>query len=205
MSSPRKGISRGKIFPSRKLRGHSSIPMKTTKICLTVIILTLLAPIRSGALEIRQEEFRYVMSLAQDVACKTFVITDQPRTVRMAVAGCRPPMAHFQLGSAVVVPAEAESLMTELRMCGISSSTPLVVTGHTCIVGPEQINQELSLQRAKAVADLLLASGFTVAEVAGRGSLNPMITDPEQFYQNRRVEISPASDKNDNSPTFRGR
>ncbi|MHB8788459.1 MAG: OmpA family protein [Desulfobulbaceae bacterium] len=171
----------------------------------TILTALVLLPKLATATEIRQEESRYAMNLAQDVACTTFVITDQPRTARLAVAGCRPPMVHFQLGSAVVVPAEAESFMSGLRTCRFKKNTPLVVTGHTCIVGSEQINQELSLQRAKAVADLLLASGFTVAEVSGRGSLNPMTTDPEQFYKNRRVEISPASDKNDNSPASRGR
>ena len=82
-------------------------------------------------------------------------------------------LVHFQLGSAVVAPAEAESLMTGLRKCGITKNTPLVVTGHTCPLGPEQINQDLSLQRAKAVAGLLRDWGFTVAEVAGRGSRPP--------------------------------
>jgi outer membrane protein OmpA-like peptidoglycan-associated protein len=114
-------------------------------------------------------------------------------------------MIHFQMGSAVIIPAEAESFMSGLRACCFNKNTPLIVTGHTCIVGSEQINQELSLQRAKAVADLLLASGFTVVEVSGRGSCSPLTTDPEQFYLNRRVEISPASDKNDNSPASRGR
>jgi outer membrane protein OmpA-like peptidoglycan-associated protein len=171
----------------------------------TMLTALVLLPKLATATEIRQEEFRYAMNLAQDVACTTFVITDMPRSGKLAVVGCRPPMVHFHLGSAFVASAEAESLMTGLRTCRFNKNTPLIVTGHSCIIGPEQINQELSLQRAKAVAGLLLASGFTVTEVSGRGSGNPLTNDSEQFYLNRRVEISPASDKNENSPASRGR
>ncbi|MFZ5798862.1 MAG: OmpA family protein [Thermodesulfobacteriota bacterium] len=171
----------------------------------TILTALVLLPKLATATEIRQEEFRYAMSLAQEVACKTFVITDQPRSGRLAVVGCQPPMVHFHLGSAVVASAEAESLMTRLRTCRFNKNTPLIVTGHSCIIGPEQINQELSLQRAKAVADLLLAHGFTVAEASGRGSGSPLTTDPEQYSLNRRVEISPVSDQDDNSPASRGR
>lgn len=171
----------------------------------TILTALVLLPKLATAMEIRQEPYRFFMPMTRDISWTTYVITDQPRSGRLASAGCRPPMVHFPLGSAVVVPAEAESFMTGLRMCGISLNTRLVVTGHTCIVGPEQINQELSLQRAKAVADLLLAHGFTVTEVSGRGSGSPLTTDPEQYSLNRRVEISPVSDLDDNSPASRGR
>ena len=182
-------------------------PSTTTKtISLTVIITTLMTPILSGAMEIRQEEFRYAMNMAQDIACTTFVITDMPSSAGgLTTIVMQPPPIQFRLGSAVLAPEEEENLMTWLRKCAITKNTPLVVTGHTCPLGTEHLNQNLSLQRARAVADLLLERGFTVAEVAGQGSRSPLTTDPQQYYLNRRVEITPVSDKNDNSPSSRGR
>jgi len=112
---------------------------------------------------------------------------------------------RIQFNSAIPAPAEISRVLTGLKRRGISSDMPLTITGHACELGKDQYNQALSLRRAKAVADLLLASGFTVAEVSGRGSRSPLTTDPEQYSLNRRVEISPASDKNDNSPASRGR
>ncbi|MHB1350310.1 MAG: OmpA family protein [Desulfobulbaceae bacterium] len=180
--------------------------MKTTKICLTVIILTLLAPVRSGALEIRQEVFWFAIPEVQGVSATTFVITDMPsRAGRLATVVCQPPSIQFRLGSAVLAPEEAENLMTWLRKCVITKNTALVVTGHSCPLGPEQINQTLSLQRAKAVATLLRDWGFTVADVRGKGSLAQVTTDPRQLFLNRRVEITAVSRKDEVNPVSQGR
>jgi len=172
---------------------------------LTVIIAILQTSYLASAMEIRQEEFRYTMNLAQDIACTTFVITDWPNPERLAPVGCKTPVIRFPLGSAVLAPAEAENLMTTLRQCRINKNTPLVVTGHTCSLGSENFNHSLSLQRAMAVAGLLKDCGFSVAEVAGKGSLTPMTTDPQQLFLNRRVEIAPVVHQDAGNPAFQGR
>ncbi|MHB8810636.1 MAG: OmpA family protein [Desulfobulbaceae bacterium] len=182
-------------------------PSTTTKtISLTVIIATLMTPILSGAMEIRQEEFRYAMNVAQDIACTTFVITDMPSSAgRRTTIVMQPPPIQFRLGSAVLATEEAENLMTWLRKGAITKNTPLVVTGHSCPLGPEQLNQTLSLQRAMAVATLLRDWGFTVADVRGKGSQAPVTTDPRQLFLNRRVEITAASQDHEVNPVFQGR
>jgi outer membrane protein OmpA-like peptidoglycan-associated protein len=172
---------------------------------LTVIIAILHTPYMASAMEIRQEEFRYAMNLAQDIACITFVITDRPNPGRLAAAGCQSPVIHFPLGSADLDPAEADTLIAGLRACGITKSTPLVVTGHTCSLGLENFNQNLSLKRARAVAGLLRDSGFTVEKVAGKGSMAPVTTDPQQLYLNRRVEITSVTHQDAVNPAFQGR
>jgi len=178
----------------------------TTTINLTVIFATLMTPILSGAMEIRQEEFRYAMNATRDIIGTTFVITDLPhRAGRLATVDCQPPPVNFQLGSAVLAPEEAENLMAGLRQCGLNNNIPLLVTGHTCTLGPEQINQDLALKRAKAVANLLLDSGFTVVETEGHGSRNPLTTDPQQLHLNRRVEITTVAPDNDIVPASQGR
>lgn len=172
---------------------------------LTAIIAILLTPYWADSMEIRQEEFRYAMSPAQDITCTTFVIIDRPPPRRLAAAGCQLPVIHFPLGSADLYPAGADTLIAGLRECGITKSTPLVVTGHTCSLGLENFNQDLSLKRAGAVADLLRDYGFTVEKVAGKGSMAPVTTDPQRLYLNRRVEITPVAHQDAVSPAFQGR
>jgi outer membrane protein OmpA-like peptidoglycan-associated protein len=172
---------------------------------LTAIITILLTPYWADSMEIRQEEFRYAMSPARDITCTAFVIIDQPNPRRLAAVGCQTAVIHFPLGSADLDPAEADTLMAGLRACGITKSSPLVVTGHTCSLGLENFNQDLSLKRARAVAGPLRDSGFTVEKVAGKGSMAPVTTDPQQLYLNRRVEITPVTHQDAVNPAFQGR
>jgi OmpA-OmpF porin, OOP family len=70
------------------------------------------------------------------------------------------------------------------------------VVGHTDSVGADDYNQQLSEQRAEAVAEVLRAELGTDADlqVEGRGSSEPVAEetdeDPEGAARNRRVEIS---------------
>jgi outer membrane protein OmpA-like peptidoglycan-associated protein len=73
---------------------------------------------------------------------------------------------------------------------GISKHTPLIVTGYTCEKGSNQYNQHLSMERALSISRLLRTHGFTVATVQGKGAQNPLTHIPQEFYRNRRVEIS---------------
>ena len=72
-------------------------------------------------------------------------------------------------------------------------STFIDVTGHTDSIGTDAVNQRLSEQRAKAVADYLGYQGVNSARVAtrGYGKQFPVASnDTEQGRaQNRRVEI----------------
>ena len=69
----------------------------------------------------------------------------------------------------------------------------VVVTGHTDRVGSVEYNDKLSLARAAAVRDQLVALGFDKAHilVAGRGEREPLIPTDDEVPEpkNRRVEI----------------
>jgi outer membrane protein OmpA-like peptidoglycan-associated protein len=95
----------------------------------------------------------------------------------------------FELGSADLQPVAAETLLSNLKRCG-AMDMALQVTGHACRLGPEQLNQILSLQRAGTVARFLQDHGFTVKTVQGKGSRQPVTDDPKEFFKNRRVEIT---------------
>ena len=70
----------------------------------------------------------------------------------------------------------------------------IAVEGHTDSVGTDEHNQELSINRATAVANYLMAhkaATLDQLEVNGFGKYRPVATNdtPDGRQQNRRVEI----------------
>jgi len=158
-----------------------------------IIILTLAAlllnPIPSIAMEIRQELFKFRMAMTQDVTTDTFLISERSQSKVIPVISCRLSPVYFELGNAILFPVAAKILLLDMKRCGGMQKNPLRVIGHTCQLGSENLNQTLSLQRAKTVADFLQNRGFTVATVQGKGAQHPITHNSQEFYKNRRVEI----------------
>jgi outer membrane protein OmpA-like peptidoglycan-associated protein len=73
-------------------------------------------------------------------------------------------------------------------------STDIIISGHTDSVGAVDYNRRLSLRRAKAVSDILVARGTDrkSIEVTYHGKGNPLVPTPDgvQEPRNRRVEIT---------------
>ncbi len=159
------------------------------KIILSALVSMMVIPKISHALEIRQEPYTYQMAMARDVTTNTFVIGEREPSGDIPAYRCRIAQVLFGLGSAVLQPMAAETLLSNLKQCE-ARDMALQVTGHACRLGPEQFNQSLSLQRARAVARLLQDHGFTVTAVQGKGSRQPVTDDPREFFKNRRVEIT---------------
>ena len=171
--------------------GKEKIEMNTkTKIIFSALVSMLLIPELSGALEIRQEPYNYQMAMIRDVTMDTFVISEREQFLKDVPAyRCRIARVLFALGSEVLQPMAAETLLSDLKQCpGVNMI--LQVTGHACRLGPEQVNQTLSLQRAMTVAGFLKDHGFTVATIQGKGSQQPVTDDPKEYFKNRRVEIT---------------
>lgn len=130
------------------------------------------------------------MTMTQDVTTTTFLICDQHQLQARPAKGFRLNLVHFELGSAILSAVRAETMLSDLKLHGITSKTPLAVIGYTCMLGPDQFNQRLSLKRADAVADFLRDHGFVVANVQGQGTTNPITYNLQEFYKNRRVQIT---------------
>jgi peptidoglycan-associated lipoprotein len=68
------------------------------------------------------------------------------------------------------------------------------VIGHTDTLGDKPYNQQLSLQRAKAIRDRLVQDGLATGAIttAGRGQLDLAVPEPPNTSEprNRRVEIT---------------
>ena len=174
--------------------GHSAGKKKTEmntkkQIIILSLVTTLLIPITSGAIEIRQELFSFRMAMTRDVTTDTFVISEGSQFKKNPAISCRLSLVYFELGSAALSPVAAETLLSDMKRWEGIQKDPLRIIGHACQLGPEKLNQTLSLQRAKTVADFLRNRGFNVATVQGKGSQHPVTHYSQEFYKNRRVEI----------------
>ena len=158
---------------------------KTIGLLPPIILSLLVSAIGSHGreLEIRQAKYRFSMGLTQDVVARTFVIAAHQRPGSVLAVG------YFPLGQSVLSPEGEHSVLNGLATRKIIRQTPLAVIGYTCPLGSEQLNRNLSLERAGGVADLLRAHGFKVEKVEGKGEQNPVTLVPTQFFRNRRAEI----------------
>jgi outer membrane protein OmpA-like peptidoglycan-associated protein len=99
----------------------------------------------------------------------------------------------FETDSARVQPRFQRPLDGVAQTLQQYPSSYVDVIGHTDSTGEEAYNRRLSLMRANAVADELIARGVTPAriETAGLGETQPVATNetPEGRARNRRVEL----------------
>jgi OmpA-OmpF porin, OOP family len=131
-----------------------------------------LEPGQASADEVRQ---RYADLLAQ-----------QPARPRLWTV-------YFESNSDRLVP-DSQAVLAEVREAWRNlPHAELVLTGHTDRVGGAGDNDKLSLQRANALRDLLVAAGFAAESmrVAGRGEREPLVSTADEVAEprNRRVEI----------------
>lgn len=113
---------------------------------------------------------------------------------------CARQFAVFEAG-----PVSFEESGTELRssayptldrvitLADACRESTVSITGHTDSSGDETWNQQLSLKRARAVADFLVAMGIDLERmtVAGAGSSLPVASNATRYGrgQNRRIDI----------------
>lgn len=108
----------------------------------------------------------------------------------------------FALDSDVVEPGAARALdQAASAVAAVAGGSAVTITGHTDDQGGDAYNQDLSLRRARAVADrvgpVTQAAGITV-DVAGKGEGEPLVPGttqdgtaiPENQARNRRVAFS---------------
>lgn len=114
------------------------------------------------------------------------------------LAGLPPRPKSFQLyflnDSDQLTPESRALLPAILEEVAKRPAPEVVVIGHTDRVGAVEYNDKLSLARARAVRDQLVAIGFdkTHIQVAGRGEREPLVPTEDEVPEpkNRRVEIN---------------
>lgn len=100
---------------------------------------------------------------------------------------------QFEPGTATLTADSQAQLPGVLAQARALPGGELVVVGHTDRTGSPQANDVLSLQRAQAVRNLLIAQGFQpeLVEAVGRGEREPVVPTEAHVDEprNRRAEI----------------
>ncbi len=102
-------------------------------------------------------------------------------------------LLYFDFGNTQLTPESEKFMQVILRDIKELPAPELVVIGHTDESGSDDINDELSRQRAISVLNILKAEGVDINRVStvGRGSRDPLVKTKKGAYEarNRRVEI----------------
>jgi OOP family OmpA-OmpF porin len=122
-----------------------------------------------------------------------------PKPMPKAAPAPMPAMApetfvvHFAFDSTALTAASDAVLDDAMGAAKKMGAEDLAVTGHADRAGPEEYNLNLSLRRASAVLDALVARGANAASIslAGRGEAEPVVPTADGVSEpaNRRVEI----------------
>lgn len=100
---------------------------------------------------------------------------------------------YFAVGGSTLTPESEAALRSILAQAMERPGGEIVIIGHTDRVGPADSNDQLSLQRARAIRELFIDRGFPAlrAHAIGRGEREPAIPTADEVDEprNRRVEI----------------
>lgn len=142
----------------------------------------------------------YAMAAVQrtGVVDRAQTTADEVQQRHGALLALQPPglqrfVLQFEPGTATLTPESEAQLPGILVQARALPGGELVVVGHTDRTGSPQANDVLSLQRAQAVRNLLIAQGFQpeLIEAVGRGEREPVVPTEANVDEprNRRAEI----------------
>lgn len=101
---------------------------------------------------------------------------------------------YFESGSDQLTAESVAEFVRIKQEIAERAAAEIMVIGHTDTLGPAELNAELSMQRAQAVRDLLVAEGLAPEklELAGRGERELLVPTADEVDEprNRRVEIN---------------
>ena len=102
-------------------------------------------------------------------------------------------LLYFQTDTVQLTPESQEQLQELLSKIAGRSAPDIGVIGHTDRTASEEYNHQLSLRRAHAIRDMIVAGGIDpkMVEVTGHGENNPLVETADDVSEplNRRVEI----------------
>ncbi len=115
-----------------------------------------------------------------------------------ALAASPAPPVHFMLyfesGTDQLTQQSATMIQSIIVTIGARKSTDTSVVGHTDTVGKAEFNRSLSLERANAVAQILISKGVDagILQITSHGEENLLVRTPDETPEpkNRRVEVT---------------
>jgi outer membrane protein OmpA-like peptidoglycan-associated protein len=115
------------------------------------------------------------------------------KTLAALPAQPRSILVYFVEGTDELNPEAKRAIDRVVAEVAARPAPEIAVVGHTDIVGSDQYNDMLSLQRAGRVKDLLVRRGIPakIIQTAGRGKREPLVPTADAVAEpgNRRVEI----------------
>lgn len=103
-------------------------------------------------------------------------------------------LLYFEIGGTELTADSKALLSVILARARARSAVDVSVTGHTDTLGPPEINEDLALKRAQAIAEQLKNAGLPhlVLTVESHGERNLLIATPDETAEprNRRVEVT---------------
>ena len=115
-----------------------------------------------------------------------------------AVLKIQPPspetlVLRFLPGTSKLTPESEAELPKLIEMARARAGGEILVIGHTDRQGTVEANDALSLKRAQAIVDLLMAQGFAreLITARGRGEREPLVPTADEVVEprNRRAEV----------------
>lgn len=140
-------------------------------------------------------EFETAMAAVEAVATLkgTGLRKEAPVMAAVAPEAPKPFIVFFAFARADVTAAGERVIDEAVAAAERLGIVDYTITGHADRAGPEEFNLQLSLQRANAVRDALVARGVKSSgiSVAGRGEAEPAVSTADGVREpaNRRVEI----------------
>jgi outer membrane protein OmpA-like peptidoglycan-associated protein len=102
-------------------------------------------------------------------------------------------LLYFELGGSELTQSSKAQLPTILERARARKGGEIIVIGHTDRVGAVSANDALSLERARAIRQLMLDQGFKpeLIDAIGRGERTPLVPTEDEVAEpkNRRAEI----------------
>lgn len=130
---------------------------------------------------------------------KKTIITEEEIRQNFAEALSAQPAApvkfilYFMPESTTVDPNSLVALRSLFAEVAKREAAEVQITGHTDRVGKVEYNDRLSLERARAVKQMLIHRGLksSFIRTVGRGEREPLVPTPDEATepQNRRVEV----------------
>lgn len=135
----------------------------------------------------RDGALRLAKTTAQEVA------KEHPQLLALQPAPAETFVLEFEPGASTLTAESQVRLSEVLKSAQDRAGGEIVVTGHTDRQGALEENDALSLQRAEAVRELLVAQGFkaNLIEAVGRGEREPLVPTEDEVEEprNRRAVV----------------
>ena len=147
--------------------------------------------------EIIDSEYMDREQLADEITCEINRLAIPDVNVRVVEEGVSISLEDigFYPDSSVMLPGEQEKLDLIANILMRYPERDILVGGHTALAGTSEGRMNLSIERARAVADYLLSKNVRTADrmvIRGYGAEKPIADNrtPEGMRRNRRVEIT---------------